>query len=35
MIEMASHDDKVILVENRNTSIENTEKKYFDEKENK
>lgn len=28
-----SEDASVIVVENRNTSIENTEKKYFDEKE--
>ena len=31
---VVSEDATVIVVENRNTSIENTEKKYFDEKEN-
>ena len=31
---VVSEDASVLVVENRNTSIENTEKKYFDKKEN-
>ena len=31
---VVSEDASVVVVENSNTSIENTEKKYFDEKEN-